>query len=194
MDFFARQDLAHRNTRTLVILFVVAILMTVVAVNAVILIPLHYLSFQNAQQQAMRYRRPGEPAIQPLDWWQPGLFAVVTAGTLIVILGGSAYKMASLSGGGPAVAELLGARRVVGDTQDPAERQLLNVVEEMSIASGIPVPSVYVLDREKGINAFAAGFAPADAVVTVTRGALQNLSRDELQGVIGHEFSHLLNG
>lgn len=196
MDFFARQDLAHRNTRTLVVLFVVAVVMTVISVNAVILGTLHFLSVQAAEQQVRDhdYRRLREAPIQPLDWWQPGLIFVVTGATLIIILGGSAYKMASLSGGGPAVAEMLGARRIVGETTDPSERQLLNVVEEMSIASGIPVPSVYVLDKEKGINAFAAGFAPADAVVTVTRGALQNLSRDELQGVIGHEFSHILNG
>jgi Zn-dependent protease with chaperone function len=96
--------------------------------------------------------------------------------------------------GGSAIAEDLGGRRLLPDPINPDERQLLNVVEEMAIASGISVPAVYVLDRERGINAFAAGYTPNDAVIGVTRGTLEQLSRDELQGVIGHEFSHILNG
>src|SRR5208283_2838689 len=66
--------------------------------------------------------------------------------------------------------------------------------EEMAIASGVPVPQVYVMDEEDGINAFAAGNKTGDATVTVTRGCMKILTRDELQGVIGHEFSHILNG
>ena len=92
------------------------------------------------------------------------------------------------------MAEQLGGTRVGADTTDPLKRRLRNVVEEMAIASGVPVPQVYVLEREAGINAFAAGYSPANAAVAVTRGALENLNRDELQGVIAHEFSHVLNG
>ncbi|OXE28039.1 hypothetical protein CA163_35975, partial [Vibrio parahaemolyticus] len=80
------------------------------------------------------------------------------------------------------------------DTSNAKHRQLLNVVEEMSIASGIPVPPVYVMAEEHGINAFAAGMSIDDAVIGVTQGALDAFSRDELQGVIAHEFSHILNG
>jgi Zn-dependent protease with chaperone function len=100
----------------------------------------------------------------------------------------------ALAGGGGAVAESLGGRLVATNTTDADERRLLNVVEEMAIASGVPMPQVYVLDDEKGINAFAAGHTTSDAVVAVTHGCLKLLSRDELQGVIGHEFSHILNG
>ncbi len=99
-----------------------------------------------------------------------------------------------MSAGGSAVAESLDGRLIASNTNDPDERKLLNVVEEMSIASGVPMPKVYVLDNEDGINAFAAGHTPSDAAVAVTRNCMTKLSRDELQGVIGHEFSHILNG
>ena len=108
--------------------------------------------------------------------------------------GGSLFKIASLSGGGHTVAELLGGRLLHPDTRDADERRVLNVVEEMAIASGSPVPPVYLLEKERGINAFAAGYTPDDAVIGVTRGCIQTLSRDELQGVMAHEFSHILNG
>jgi Zn-dependent protease with chaperone function len=126
--------------------------------------------------------------------WNPGLFLMVSVGTLAVIFFGSSYKTMALSAGGSAVAESLGGRPVLSNTIDPDERKLLNVVEEMSIASGVPMPKVYVLPDEDGINAFAAGHTPSDAAVTVTAGCLRRLNRDELQGVIGHEFSHILNG
>ena len=96
--------------------------------------------------------------------------------------------------GGSAVAESLGGRLVNPNTTDPDERKLRNVVEEMAIAAGVPVPKIYVLDEEEGINAFAAGHTPSDAAIGVTRGCMNLLKRDELQGVIGHEFSHILNG
>jgi Zn-dependent protease with chaperone function len=92
------------------------------------------------------------------------------------------------------VAELLDGRPIDPNTTDPDERRVLNVVEEMAIASGTPVPPVYLLENEEGINAFAAGYTPSDAVIGVTRGCVQTLTRDELQGVIAHEFSHILNG
>src|SRR5436309_15250894 len=129
-----------------------------------------------------------------LPWSLAELLFCVTIGTLIVILIGSVFKTLQLARGGGAVAELLDGRLINSNTTDPDERKLLNVVEEMSIASGVPVPQVYVMDGEPGINAFAAGHSARDAAVSVTRGAIMSLTRDELQGVIAHEFSHLLNG
>ena len=122
------------------------------------------------------------------------MFLWVTGGTLSVIVIGSLYKIFALSQGGEVVTRWLGGRLIDSNTPNPQERRLLNVVEEMAIASGTPVPSVFLLEEEKSINAFAAGFTPADAVIGVTQGTLQILSRDELQGVIAHEFSHILNG
>src|SRR5438270_13188515 len=118
----------------------------------------------------------------------------ITLGTLAVISIGSVFKTLQLASGGSVVAELLGGRLINSNTSDADERKLLNVVEEMSIASGVPVPQVYVMDSEAGINAFTAGHSPSDAAIGVTRGCTKMLSRDELQGVIAHEFSHILNG
>ncbi len=173
MDFFDRQDRARRRTRVLVFWFAVAVALTVLAVYAVF--ALIFLS------EGGRF-------------WDPNLFAGVTLGTLFVVFLGSAAKLLELSRGGAAVATMLGGLPVRPDTTDPHERRLLNVVEEMSLASGVPVPQVFVLREEEGINAFAAGLTPKDAAVGVTRGCLRLLTRDELQGVIAHEFSHLLNG
>ena len=117
--------------------------------------------------------------------------AVITLGTIFIV---SLVHVSRLGGGGAAVAAMAGARRVAANTADPLERRLLNIVEEMAIASGVRVPQVYLMDGETGINAFAAGWDVSGAVVAVTRGALQTLNRDELQGVVGHEFSHILNG
>ena len=104
------------------------------------------------------------------------------------------YRIATLRAGGAAVAAQLGATEVPHDSGNFAYRRLRNVVEELAIAAGVPVPQVFVLEDEAAINAFAAGYTPADAAITVTRGALDKLTREELQGVIGHEFSHVLNG
>jgi Zn-dependent protease with chaperone function/uncharacterized tellurite resistance protein B-like protein len=117
----------------------------------------------------------------------------VGAGVIALVAMGSLYKIMALSGGGARIAEMMNGQLVVDDSGDPDKQRLLNVVEEMAIAAGLPVPPVYLLE-EKGINAFAAGFSPSDAVIGVTRGAITQLSRDELQGVIAHEFSHILNG
>ena len=122
------------------------------------------------------------------------LLAGVAALTALFIALASLYRTATLSRGGAQVARMLGATEVTGEGSDPLRRRLLNVVEEMSIASGVPVPEIFVLEEEQGINAFAAGLTPADAAVAVTRGALEKLNRAELQGVIAHEFSHILNG
>ena len=107
---------------------------------------------------------------------------------------GSVYKTFALAKGGSAVAESLGARLILAESSDSDERKRRNVVEEMAIAAGVPVPKIYVLPEEQGINAFAAGHTPKDAAIAVTRGCLTLLNRDELQGDIGHEFSHILNG
>jgi Zn-dependent protease with chaperone function len=131
---------------------------------------------------------------RPQTLWDLQVFLFATLGTLAVIFIGSAYKTNELAAGGSAVATLMGGRLVSQKTTDANERKLLNVIEEMSIASGVPMPQVYVLDSERGINAFAAGHTTGDAAIGVTRGCIELLSRDELQGVIGHEFSHILNG
>ncbi len=132
---------------------------------------------------------------ETLGWWQPHLFWLATIPTLLVIGGTSFVKLQALKQGGALVAQELGGRLLLPETATtPAEHQLINVVEEMAIAATIPTPFVYILDNELGINAFAAGYSPKDAVIGVTRGCLQQLDRDELQGVIGHEFSHILNG
>ena len=184
MDFFAQQDRTRRKTKLLVFYFILAVAAIVVACYFVGLI-----IFAAAQSHHYHY---GEQAQFVL--WNPQLFLGVTVGVLAVIFIGSAYKTNELAGGGGSVATLMGGRLVNSNTTDPDERKLLNVVEEMAIASGVPVPQVYVLNEERAINAFAAGHTPSDAAIGVTRGCIQMLSRDQLQGVIGHEFSHILNG
>jgi len=185
MDFFARQDKARKKTKWLVIYFVLAVAAMIVAVYiAAILI------FSGIQSHHHYYNEQ-----QPqFNLWNMQLFLGVALGTIAVILIGSSYKTMALASGGSAVSEMMGARPVNPNATNPDERKLLNVVEEMAIASGVPVPKVYVMDDEDGINAFAAGHKTSDATVTVTRGCMKLLSRDELQGVIGHEFSHILNG
>jgi Zn-dependent protease with chaperone function/tellurite resistance protein len=179
MDFFERQDQARRNTKLLVTYFILAVVLIIAAV---------YLAMA-----ALFLRARYEPGT--FAWlWHAELFWSVTLGTLAIILGGTLYKISEVSGGGGAVAKMLGGRALNANTQDEHERKLLNVVEEMSIASGTPVPEVYVLEREESINAFAAGHTTNDAAIGVTRGCMRLLNRDELQGVIGHEFSHILNG
>jgi len=184
MDFFDSQDHARKQTGRLVVLFglaVVAIGCTLYAVAVV-------------ATGTQTDPRTGAPVVT-LAWLDPELMVAVALATLAVVGGGSLYKIAQLRrGGGRFVAESLGGRLLHPDSQDALERRILNVVEEMAIAAGTTVPPVYLMDREQGINAFAAGFEPADAVVAVTRGCGETLSRDELQGVVAHEFSHILNG
>src|SRR5690242_7727184 len=122
------------------------------------------------------------------------LYVWASLGTALVIFAVSAFNVTKLGGSGRAVAEMVGARRLEPGTHDQLERRLLNIVEEMAIAAGVRVPAVYVMDGERGINAFAAGWDISNSIVAVTRGTLEILSRDELQGVIGHEFSHIVNG
>jgi len=183
-NFFANQDAARRNTKRLVLLFCLA----VVAIAGML-----YLLAVLVTGVERPDPYTDQMVISPL-WWQPELAVGVAIATLVVVGGGSLYKIAQLRHGGAVVAEALGGTRISPATRDADERRLLNVVEEMAIASGTPTPPVYLLRNEAGINAFAAGFAPSDAVIGVTRGCVQRLNRDELQGVIAHEFSHILSG
>jgi Zn-dependent protease with chaperone function len=182
-DFFDRQDAARRNTTRLVVLFVLAVAAIVVSIHVLLAGAFGYLAYD---------ARTGGPGWSLL--FDPGIAMLAVIGTLIVVGGGSLFKIAQLRGGGRVVAEQLGGRLLNPDTTEPSERQLMNVVEEMAIAAGTTAPPVYLLDQEDGINAFAAGLTPGEAVIGVTRGAARRLSRDELQGVIAHEFSHILNG
>ncbi len=174
MNFFERQAAVRRTSTRLVVLFGLAVLGIVLAVDAGV------------------YLLSG--AVAGEDGAGAGLLVLTTLATLAIIGVGSLYRIASLRGGGEPVALQLGGVPVPETTTDPQLRRLRNVIEEIAIASGVPVPQVYVLEHEAAINAFAAGYSPSDAVVAVTRGALDRLNRDELQGVIAHEFSHILNG
>ena len=192
MDFFEAQARAKKRTSRLVALFAVAVIGTIVAGYFTALFLSTQLSERNSRHRRDDvYEASAAPAV---SLWQPRLFAAVSFGTLAVVGLASLYKWSEFRAGGSAVAESVGGRRVEPHTTDLNERRLLNVVEEMAIASGVPMPVVYVLDDEPAINAFAAGLTTSDTVVTVTRGTLEKLTRDELQGVIGHEFSHILNG
>lgn len=179
MNFFAHQAQARAKTRRMIWLFGFAVLAIVAAIDLVVLVAFG-ISLDPTDTQA---REAIAPAL-----------LATTLLTLAVVGLGSLFKTLSLRSGGGAVARAMGGTLVPEDPRDFHLKRLRNVIEEMSIASGVPVPEIYVLDRESGINAFAAGFSESDAAVAVTRGALDRLSRDELQGVIAHEFSHILNG
>ena len=189
MDFFEHQRTAKTNTFWLSILFAGAVTLIILLIYAVVLCVTVY------QQQVSAVGGAAQSGDSPeFAWWHAELFLMSAAGTLFVILLGTAGKTWSLAGGGAVVAEGLGGRQLHRSTSDPAESRLLNVVDEMAIASGIPCPPVYLLDDEKGINAFAAGDRPDNAVIGVTKGCLDALDRDEIQGVMAHEFSHIFNG
>ncbi len=175
MDFFQAQEEAKKRSVVLVGLFAAAVIAIIIGVYLVLVVG-------GAMSMGMGVG------------FDPVLFGVVAVGTTALIAGGSATRTAQLRKGGSAVAELMGAREVDPGTRDPDERRLVNVVEEMSVASGVPVPGIYVMDDEPSINAFAAGYTIHDAAVAVTRGTLEKLNREELQGVVAHEFSHILNG
>src|ERR1043166_490014 len=180
MNFFAQQERAHQATKWLVLCIVLA---TVLTIGLIYLLVAAIFALQVAGKiETLR------------SLWFPGLFAGVSLGTLFIVLGGAIIKMIELRGGGAAVAISLGGVPLDPHTIDPDEIKGRHVVEEMSIASGVPVPQIYLLPRETGINAFAAGYASGDAVIAVTRGCAKKLTRDELRGVVAHEFSHILNG
>lgn len=181
MDFFNAQEKARRNTGRLILYFAAAVAGTITVI---------YLILAFAFVARGKHTSLGDsPSL-----WNPQLFLWVAGGTSAAIFLGSLWKMAELRSGGGAVARSMGGRLLNHNTSDPDERKLVNIVEEMAIASGVPVPEIYVMDDEDGINAFAAGNTTSDAAIGVTRGCIQLLNRDELQGVIAHEFSHILNG
>jgi len=181
--FFEQQHEARRTSARLLWLFAAAVIAIVIAVNVVLGAAYLYL-----------FAPHGAWARYGLDALPNFFVSTTTAVVVLMIVGGSVLQILELREGGEAVARMVGARPVDPSTGDLLERRLLNVVEEMALASGVATPRVYVLERQDTINAFAAGLHPRDAVITVTHGALTRLTRDELQGVIGHEFSHILNG
>ncbi len=175
MDFFQRQDDARRNTSLLIFLFSLAV-----------------IGLSTGTYIGLAVFMGARPTLFGVI--DPILFLLSIIATCAFIFLGSAYKISSLSDGGSVVAESMGGVEVDPSSTDPLRRRLINVVEEMALASGVPVPRIYVLENEPGINAFAAGYTINDAAVAVTQGCLELLTRDELQGVIAHEFSHVLNG
>ncbi len=181
MDFYAHQDQARRLSGRLLLLFIGGLLSLSLLLGLLL-------------AGALRYSEGQRLLLSPLTLLGSGPVLGISLAVALLILLVSLFNYLSLAQGGRRVAEALGGRLILPETQNPAERRLRNVVEEMAIAAGLPVPAIYVQDGEPGINAFAAGLTISDAVVAVTRGALEHLSRDELQGVIGHEFSHVLNG
>jgi len=183
MNFFDAQDQARRSSRRLVFAYVVASIAIVLGVTAIVGFALFSFSVRNYELSF------GQFVVE-----QASILAGTGLITALFILGSSMYKTSRLSAGGGRVAVDMGGTLVPANVRDPLRQRLRNVVEEMAIASGVPVPEIYVLEEERGINAFAAGFSPSDAAVAVTRGMLELLDRDELQGVIAHEFSHILNG
>ena len=179
MNFFDHQRAAKGTTLKLVFLFAAAVIALVAAIDAAAVIAMLYLGSEHKEVDASAI---------------VAVVVVVTGVTLLVIAGGMLFKTISLRQGGSAIAAAVGAVPVDPTTTDPQLRRFVNIVEEMALASGVPAPRLFMMPREPGINAFAAGFSTADAAIAVTGGALAQLNRDELQGVIGHEFSHILNG
>lgn len=194
MNFFSEQDQARRNTKYLILLFVAAVVSLIVITNIFAAV-----TFWIMDGQLKDYEHAGELVANAQDAAWTHYFSRQNFGKISLFVTGSIFcvvmfKWFQLASGGKRVAESLGGHRINPNTDDAGEKRVLNVVEEMALASGMPVPSVYVLTGEKGINAFAAGNTPADAVIGVTKGALEQFNREQLQGVIAHEFSHILNG
>ena len=211
MNFFEQQDRSRRTTRKLVGLYALAVLATAVTLYVGIAAfsaaffpgekPVERVALEapapdsDGETKPEKKSNPQDFGVAFLEYLSdPGFVTWVLASTFLLIGLSSLYKLARLRAGGSSVALAMGGRKVAPVTRDLRERRLLNVVEEMALAAGISMPSVYVLDNESGMNAFAAGFSSKDAAVTVTRGLLETLNRDEMQAVIGHEFSHILNG
>ena len=174
MDFFEAQELRHKRTKWLVLLYVLSILFIILGIfgTLALILRLSLLAPESV---------PAENNMQYLL-----LFAVVAAVNVLIIGAGTLYKTSELQSGGQKIASLMGGTRIPSDTKDLGERRLLNVVEEMALASGVSVPPVYIMNDEPSINAFAAGFSPTDAVIGVNKGTIEQLNRDELQGVIAH--------
>lgn len=191
MNFFEQQDRAKRNTKRLILLLVLAVI-SLIAITCLMFALFFYYFAANNPHSLNEETASGfwQGLLQALP---PDAIAGIALAVTLVVLLGSLFKYSQLSVGGRAVAASMGGHLITGATQDPDERKILNVVEEMAIASGTAVPPVYVIE-EDSINAFAAGFKPQDAVIGITRGCIHQLSRDQLQGVIAHEFSHIFHG
>ena len=182
MDFFERQHQAKKKTGYLVFLFGIAVLL-ISLLNFLIIAAVIPLVGEERKREGLDFSTLQDPM----------LAMSVMLGTFVVISLAGLYRKSQLSDGGSSIAAMMGGRLVNMATTDPDERKLMNVVEEMAIASSVAVPEVYVMEGEEAINAFAAGYTLDDAVIGVTEGCMRKLSRDELQGVIAHEFSHILN-
>ena len=183
MNFFEAQDSARRSTTLLIFLFILAIAFLLALSNFLIFEFLYFTEYGTLTL-----------SLSQLDLvFDHDLSIVLCAAILLFIILGSLYKLVQLSAGGSVIAQHLGGVIIPRSSSDPLHKKILNIVEEMAIASGTPVPQVYILN-EQGINAFAAGWKTVNAVIGITQGALERLTRDELQGVIAHEFSHIFNG
>ena len=193
MNFFEHQDQAKKNTGRLVLLLSLAVISLVVMCTALIGGVLYYLNYANLSSAAKSQQQTLSIADHFTNIMSLDIVTIVAPLVIGVVLVGSLFKLIQLSKGGSAVAEAMGGKLINLNTNDFAEQKVLNVVQEMALASGIPVPPVYIID-DQSINAFAAGYQPKDAVIGVTRGCIDLLSRDELQGVMAHEFSHILHG
>lgn len=187
MDFFSAQDQARSKTKLLVFYFVLAVIGIIVALYFAWIFIMGATTTYGSSQS-------GQPAqVEQIILWQPETFGLIVLVVVALVGISSLMKTLSLRSGGGVVARSLGGQKIDPTTTDATERRLLNVVEEMAIASGVPTPEVYLLP-EDAINGFAAGFTIDDAAIAITRGCVEQLSRDELQGVVAHEFSHILNG
>lgn len=182
MNFFEHQDRARGTTQKLVLLFGLAVTSLIFITSVLVVMVLGFANQAQAPDSAFSMQMLGSQ-----------IFVGVSALVVGVVLLGAFFRMAQLRGGGRVVAESLGGRLLNPGSSDAEERRILNVVEEIAIAAGVPVPPVYLLE-DPAINAFAAGFRQEDAVIGITRGCIHLLNRDELQGVIAHEFSHIFNG
>ncbi len=191
VDFFTQQDQARRTTRLLVVLFVIAVGCLILITNLLVMLTLWGLSSPFDGSMTTLVYRGLNPLLAQFDWQRFGLISLGVGATVLCAIG---YKWQQLAEGGKAVAEALGGQRIQPNSASIEQQQALNVVEEMAIASGMPVPPVYLLAQEFGINAFAAGNTPADAVIGLTQGCIERFDRPQLQGVVAHEFSHILNG
>lgn len=186
MNFFSAQDKARRNTRLLLLLFIIAVATLIALTNILVAATLITIDSNSANSAIQQLNLSG------LVQWP--LVIKISCLVTLIISSVVIFKWLQLNAGGKYIAETLGGARLSPNTTNAEEKRALNVVEEMAIASNMPVPAVYVLPNEKGINAFAAGNTPADAVIGITRGAIEQFNREQLQGVIAHEFSHILNG
>ena len=183
MNFFEAQDSARRHTSLLILLFVIAVIGLLVLSNILVFEFIYFTQFSSLTFSIAELEQV----------FDSNLSTLVSAAIIVFITLGSLYKLVQLSSGGSVIAQHLGGIIVPRSSSDPLHKKILNIVEEMAIASGTPVPQVYILN-EQGINAFAAGWKTTNAVIGITQGALERLNRDELQGVIAHEFSHIFNG